>query len=49
VFNRAGGEWIGRLLVEGATLDLPEIGLSVPLAELYAGVEPSAPEPLDAS
>jgi Uma2 family endonuclease len=49
VFHRAGGEWIGRLLVEGATLDLPEIGLSVPLAELYAGVEPSAPEPLDAS
>jgi hypothetical protein len=45
VFHRAGGEWIGRLLVGGATLDLPEIGLSVPLAELYAGVAfPPAPE-----
>ncbi len=45
VFHRVGGEWVGRLLVGGATLDMPEIGLSVPLAEFYAGVDLPAAEP----
>lgn len=39
VFERAGDDWIGHLLTQEATLAMPEIGVSVPLAELYEGVE----------
>lgn len=37
-FERAGDDWIGHLLVGGVALEMPEIGVSVPLAELYEGV-----------
>ncbi len=33
------GEWVGRLLVEDGTLAMPEIGIEVPLAELYADLD----------
>ncbi len=39
VFAREPGGWLGRLLDEGDTLDLPEIGASLPLAALYAGLD----------
>lgn len=39
VFAREGGEWVGRLLAEDATLAMPEIGIAVPLAELYADLD----------
>lgn len=43
VFAREGGDWIGRVLAEGDTLVMPEIGIEVPLAELYADLDLSRP------
>lgn len=43
LFERAGAEWIGRILAEGDVIAMPEIGIAVPLAELYDGVDVSAP------
>lgn len=40
VFSRDSGEWAAaELSGVSASLDMPEIGLSIPLAEIYAGVE----------
>ncbi len=39
VFAREGTDWVGRLLGENATLAMPEIGIEIPLAELYADLE----------
>jgi len=44
VFSRQEGGWIGHLVGEGETLHLPEIGLELPLAELYEGLDLSAAE-----
>jgi Uma2 family endonuclease len=42
---RKGDEWINTTLTEGDTLELPEIGVSLPLAEIYAGLEfPDLPD-----
>jgi Uma2 family endonuclease len=39
VFERSGDDWVGHLLTGGdAVLHMPEIGIEVPLAELYDGV-----------
>jgi Uma2 family endonuclease len=39
VFERNGYDWVGHLLTGGdAVLHMPEIGIEVPLAELYDGV-----------
>ncbi|MCQ8242486.1 Uma2 family endonuclease [Rhizosaccharibacter radicis] len=43
VFARAGGDWVGHVLAEDATLLMPEIGIELPLTELYEGLEFSAP------
>lgn len=43
VFERAGGDWIGHIVSGGAILDMPEIGISVPLGELYEGVAVQPP------
>ncbi len=39
VFARMGGDWAGHLLTGDAVLAMPEIGVDLPLAELYAGIE----------
>jgi Uma2 family endonuclease len=39
VFARAGGDWVGHVLAEDATLSMPEIGIELPLIELYEGLE----------
>ena len=39
VFERVGDDWIGHVLAEDAILQMPEIGLDVPLVELYTDVE----------
>ena len=39
VFAREGANWVGSFLHDGDELDLPEIGIRFPLAELYRGVE----------
>ena len=38
MFARINGEWIGHLLGPDAVLAMPEIGLELPLAELYEGL-----------
>jgi Uma2 family endonuclease len=39
-FDRVGDEWAGVRILDGlaATLDLPAIGVGVPLAEIYRDV-----------
>jgi Uma2 family endonuclease len=39
VFTRVGDDWVGHVVSGDVVLDMPEIGISVPLAELYEGVE----------
>lgn len=39
VFARAGDDWVGHVLGADAVLEMPEIGVSVPLIELYEGVD----------
>jgi Uma2 family endonuclease len=38
VFERAGEDWVGHVLAVGSLLTMPEIGIEVPLAELYEGI-----------
>ena len=45
VFSRDHDDWAGHLLAGDTELALPEIGISVPLAELYVGVELAADPP----
>ncbi len=44
MFVRDGGRWVGSLLSADALIAMPEIGVELPLAEAYEGVE-LAPEP----
>lgn len=44
VFAREGGDWVGHIVSGNAMLDMPEIAISVPLAELYEGI-PLQPAP----
>ncbi len=39
MFERIGANWVGHLLAADAVLSKPEIGLELPLAELYDGVD----------
>jgi Uma2 family endonuclease len=39
VFVRTGEDWVGHVVTGAIDLDLPEIGISVPLTELYAGLD----------
>jgi Uma2 family endonuclease len=39
MFERRDGDWVGHLLAAGAMLRMPEIGIELPLAELYEGIE----------
>lgn len=39
IFERSGDDWIGRIFEPPAVLLMPEIGIEVPLAELYEGVD----------
>ena len=39
VFDRAGGDWSGHLLTGSEILRLPEIGIELPLSELYEDVD----------
>jgi Uma2 family endonuclease len=38
VFARQADDWIGHVVSGGAVLAMPEIGIELPLAELYDGV-----------
>lgn len=39
VFSRAGNTWVSDVLVADGVLEMPEIGVTVPLSEIYEGVE----------
>jgi hypothetical protein len=39
VLERHGDTWFDQLLVEGDTMQLPSIGIEIPLDELYEGVD----------
>jgi hypothetical protein len=39
MFERAGADWIGRILAADAMIRMPEIGIEIPLAELYEGLD----------
>jgi Uma2 family endonuclease len=39
VFAREGERWVGTLLKGDAVLSMPEIGIEIPLAEFYEGLE----------
>jgi len=45
VFARAGDDWVGHVLSGDVALAMPEIGVDLPLAELYEGVSFAVPEP----
>lgn len=38
VFSREGTEWIGRIVEGSATLSITEIGIELPLSEIYEGI-----------
>jgi Uma2 family endonuclease len=44
VFAWVGDDWLGRVLADDAVLSLPEIGIDLPLAELYEGLDLSGPD-----
>jgi Uma2 family endonuclease len=39
VFSRIDGQWLGRILADGDVLELPEIGIELPLRELYLDLD----------
>lgn len=41
-FARGEESWSGRVLWSGSVLALPEVGIEVPLDELYEGLDPAA-------
>jgi Uma2 family endonuclease len=43
VFARRGEDWIATALTEVDALAMPEIGITVPIAEFYTGLEYSVP------
>ncbi len=45
VFSRAGDDWAGHVLTGDAVLAMPEIGVDLPLAEAYAGIEFATDDP----
>jgi Uma2 family endonuclease len=45
VYARSGEDWVADVLIGDADLSMPEIGVVVPLAELYEGIAfPSDPD-----
>jgi Uma2 family endonuclease len=44
IFAHAGDDWVGHVVSGDAVLAMPEIGIELPLAELYEGVEFAEPE-----
>jgi hypothetical protein len=38
VFSHSGDDWVGHVLTSDDDLALPEVGITLPIAELYEGV-----------
>ncbi len=45
VFARTGDDWVGHVLTGDAVLAMPEIGIELPLAEVYAGIAFATDDP----
>jgi Uma2 family endonuclease len=45
MFERVGEDWVGHLLNAESILRMPEIGIELPLAELYDGVDLASAQP----
>ena len=43
MFERVGDDWIGHILTSGSVIAMPEIGIELPLAELYDGLDLTSP------
>jgi len=43
-FSSRTADWAGHVLAEDALLAMPEIGIEIPLAELYLGLVFETPE-----
>ena len=43
MFVRVGDDWVGHLLDADAILQMPEIGIEIPIAELYEGIDLTSP------
>jgi Uma2 family endonuclease len=39
-FARVGDDWVGHILRDDAILSMPEIGVELPLRDLYQGIDP---------
>lgn len=48
VFSRDHGDWAGHVISGETDLSMPEIGITVPQTELYAGVELAVNPPAEA-
>lgn len=44
MFARAGESWIGTVMLGDATIEMPEIGVAIPLAEFYRAVDLPPPD-----
>jgi len=44
IFSRVGDDWVGHVLAGDAVVASPEIGIELPLTELYDGVEFGRPD-----
>ena len=44
MFERVGDDWVGHILAADAVIRMPEIGIELPLAELYEGLDLATPE-----
>jgi len=45
VFTRAGDDWVGHLVEGDAMLAMPEIGVDLPLSEIYEDITFPESEP----
>jgi Uma2 family endonuclease len=45
VFARVGDDWVGHIVSGDGVLQMPEIGITVPLTELYEGISFEQPSP----
>ncbi len=45
VYTRRGADFVAGVLKAGDTLEMPELGISIPMAEFYEGVEVQPLEP----
>jgi Uma2 family endonuclease len=48
MFERSGEDWVGHILTAASVIRMPEVGIELPLAELYDGLDLAEPPEDDA-